>query len=331
MNNDTARQDYYALSPDLVLSAVEQYGFLTDARIFPLNSYENRVYQIGIEDDAPIIAKFYRPERWSNEAILEEHLFTEQLSEQELPVVTPKKIDGQSLLEYQGYRFAIYPQQGGQSAEPGDLDQIHQLGRLIARIHAIGKTSSFEHRLTINTQSYGKNAANFILENKFVPNHLEQAYQDTTEKLITDIEKIFTDVNQLKWIRGHGDCHYSNILWHREDGPWFVDFDDCATCPAIQDLWMLLAGSRQDQSLQISEILDGYNEFCDFNNAEIRLIEPLRTLRLLHYHAWLAKRWKDPTFPINFPWFNTESFWQEHIADLKVQQEAIHQDPLQCY
>ncbi|PCJ14766.1 MAG: serine/threonine protein kinase [Gammaproteobacteria bacterium] len=331
MNDDLVRKDYNALSPDLVLSALEHFGFQTDARIFPLNSYENRVYHIGIEDEEPLIAKFYRPERWTNEAILEEHVFTEQLSEQELPIVTPKKIDGQTLLEYQGYRFAVYPRQGGQSAEPGDLDQIHQLGRLIARIHAIGKTASFQHRPTINPIMYGQKAAHFILDNKFVPEHLEQSYREVTEKLIGDIEKIFSETNQLDWIRGHGDCHYSNILWHRDDGPWFVDFDDCATGPAMQDLWMLLAGSHQEQSLQLSEILDGYNEFCDFNNAEIRLIEPLRTLRLLHYHAWLAKRWIDPTFPKNFAWFNTESFWAEHIGDLKIQQEAIHHTPLTCY
>lgn len=326
-----AQQDYYALTPDTVLSAVSEFGFNADARIFPLNSYENRVYQIGIEDSDPIIGKFYRPGRWSDEAIMEEHHFTQQLSEQEIPVVAPISIAGQTLLSYHGYRFALYPRKGGQAPEPGDLDQLNWLGRLLGRIHNIGKSEEFHHRPTINSQTYGEKAAQFILQSGFLPAALEQQYADVSQQLATQIKTIFSNINSLHWIRGHGDFHHGNILWHRDQGPWLVDFDDCSICPAVQDIWMLLSGSRHDQSIQLSELLDGYSDFCPFDPAELKLVEPLRALRLIHYHAWLAKRWQDPAFPANFPWFNSDKFWQQHITDLQNQLVAINSDPLKWY
>ena len=332
-NSDTVQQeDYYALTPDTVLNALEAYGYQCDARILALNSYENRVYQIGLNDSDPVIAKFYRPGRWSDECILEEHEFTQELFDHEIPVVAPiQHEERRTLLNYQGYRFALYPRRGGHAPEPGDLDQLAWLGRLIGRIHAVGAVKNFEHRPTLNVQSYVLEPFQLLIEKDFIPADLLPSFEAITGDLIKELNSIFESHNSIANIRCHSDCHVGNILWVRDHGPHFVDFDDCRSGPAIQDLWMLLAGNRQEQNLQISEVLDSYTQFFDFNALELRLIEPLRTLRMIHYAGWLAKRWDDPAFPVNFTWFNSHSYWMQFIEELKEQRDKLHQDPLSFY
>jgi Ser/Thr protein kinase RdoA (MazF antagonist) len=318
---------YEKLTPDLVLDAVEACGYLSDARILALNSYENRVYQIGIEGSSPLIAKFYRPERWTTEQIIEEHEFTQALKDLEISVVPPIIDDaGKSLHEFQGFRFALYPRQGGHAPNLDDFDALVSLGRSLGRIHALGKARLFTHRPSLNLQSFARDSYDYLLTNEFIPSSLINAYKTLGADLISRCETIFSRVHYTP-IRLHGDCHPGNILW-REEVPHFVDFDDARNGPAIQDLWMLLSGEREQQTAQLSEVLDGYQEFCDFDFAELPLIEALRTLRIMHYSAWLARRWTDPAFPRHFPWFNTERYWAEHILELREQLSALQEPPL---
>jgi len=279
------------LSPDLVIDAVESIGYVSDLRIFPLNSYENRVYQIGIEDADPLIAKFYRPGRWSDLQILEEHEFSLALSTLEIPIISPlQSRDGQTLLHYQNYRFSLYPRRGGYAPELTDLDTLFTLGQHIGRIHTLGMSKDFYRRPSISLESFGIDSQKYLLK-----------------------------------IRLHGDCHPGNIL-QRPDSLYLVDLDDSRSGPAVQDLWMLLSGDRAQQETQLEAILEGYEEFCEFNHAELKLIEVFRSLRIMHYAAWLAKRWEDPAFPIAFPWFNTETYWAKHILELR-EQFATLQEP----
>ena len=326
-NNDQQdidlQQDFAALNPDTILDAVESLGLISDARIFPLNSYENRVYQIGLENDAPIIGKFYRPHRWSNEQILEEHVFTQTLSSLDIPVVAPLTFDGQTLLEYHQYRYALYPRRGGRPPELDNPEHLKWLGRFIGRIHSVGASKPFQHRPKIDIENFVTKPVEFLLQKNFIPDYLQNAYQS----LIDDLMKLLTqryDLTGIRQIRLHGDCHPGNILW-TDDGPHFVDFDDCRTGPAIQDLWMLLSGQQYEQRKQLDSLLDGYYEFYDFNPIESRLIEPLRTMRIIHYTGWLAQRWQDPTFPLNFPWFNTTNYWEQHILELREQLSLLQE------
>jgi Ser/Thr protein kinase RdoA (MazF antagonist) len=321
---------YAALTPDKVLDAVESTGLLSDARTLTLNSYENRVYQIGVEDGDPVVAKFYRPERWTTEAILEEHRFTHELADLELPVVPPSIIDGKTLHEFDGFRFSLFPRRGGQAPELDNMDNLLILGRFIGRMHAVGATKPFEHRPNIDIQSYAIDSREFLLNNDFIPKDLLPAYESLSRDLIIKLEQRFSQFSGLTNIRLHADCHPGNILW-RHNAPNFVDFDDCRMGPAIQDIWMLLSGDRQDQQMQLSEIIEGYNEFFDFNPVELNLIESFRTLRIMHYSAWLARRWTDPAFPHNFPWFNTERYWSEHILELREQFAMMDELPLALY
>ena len=325
---------YEALSPDLVLDAVESCGYLSDARVLALNSYENRVYQVGIEDASPLIAKFYRPQRWSDAQILEEHTFTQALHELEISVVPPiADADGNTLrtFAHQGnpFRFALYPRQGGHAPNLDDYDQLLSLGRVLGRIHALGRARPFIERPSLDVQSFARDSYSFLLENDFIPPSLRESYRSLGADLIRRLEDRFAQTHFTP-IRLHGDCHPGNILW-RGDAPHFVDFDDARNGPAVQDLWMLLSGEREQQSLQLAEILDGYREFCDFDLAELNLIEALRTLRIMHYSAWLARRWDDPAFPRHFPWFNTERYWGEHILELREQLAALYEPPLAVF
>lgn len=314
------------LTPDFLLDAIESQGYLCDGRLFPLNSYENRVYQVGIDDQTPLIAKFYRPMRWSDEQIAEEHRFCFQLADQELPVVAPLiNSDGLSLSEYKGFRFSLFPRKGGRAPEFDNLDNLLILGRLLGRIHLIGASEPFQCRPTLDIESYGYNSAQLISE-RFIPAELKAAYDSLTEDLLSLIEQIFSSVTDVSYIRVHGDCHAGNILW-RDDNPHFVDFDDARMAPAVQDLWMLLSGDRARRTAQLSEIVEGYSEFYDFYPKELRLVEALRTLRIMHYAAWLARRWTDPAFPMHFPWFNTVRYWSEHVLELREQYSAL-QEPL---
>lgn len=321
---------YDRLTPDRVLDAVESRGYFSDARILALNSYENRVYQVGIEDSDPLIAKFYRPERWSKEQILEEHQFSIELKEMELPVVAPlADSEGNTLHEFEGFLFALFPRQGGHAPELDNLDNLLIMGRTLGRMHKPGSAKPFEHRPKISLQRYGIENVEYLLENNFIPSSLLEAYRTLTQDLLHRLDAIKHN-STFNHIRVHGDCHSGNILW-RNDAPHFVDFDDTAMAPAIQDLWMLLSGDRHNQTLQMAEILEGYTEFMDFSPAELNLIEYYRTLRLLNYSGWLAKRWDDPAFPMAFTWFNTERYWAEHILELREQLAALDEPPLAVY
>ncbi len=314
------------LTPDFILDAVESLGHWCDGRTLALNSYENRVYQVGIEDSEPLIAKFYRPGRWSREQILEEHQFCYELVEQELPVVAPIRDDnGESLFEYQGFMLSLFKRRGGRAPELDNLDNLYQLGRLLGRFHLIGEQRPFIHRPAITTQSFGYESI-ALISDKFIPMGLKTAY----DSLVTDLMKVLEmrqkEAGEVKLIRVHGDCHGGNMLW-RDEAPNFVDFDDARMAPAVQDIWMLLCGDRYNQTLQLSEILDGYAEFHNFDLRELQLVEVLRTLRMLNYAAWLARRWEDPAFPHSFPWFNTERYWSQHILELREQFSAL-QEPV---
>lgn len=323
---ETNRHPFQKLTPSLVMDAVESLGFRCDYRTFPLNSYENRVYQVGIEDDQPLIVKFYRPQRWSDGQICEEHQFCFELAEHELPVVAPWR-DGarESLFHFADFRFSLYPRKGGHAPELDNLDNLLILGRLLGRIHRIGALRPFTERPRLDCQSFGRDSAALIAE-RFMPPEYRANYQAITADLLDAVDALLAEVD-ARCIRTHGDCHVGNILW-RDQAPHFVDFDDARMAPAVQDLWMMLSGDRPRQTAQLAELLEGYGEFNDFRPAELRLIEALRSLRMLHYSAWLARRWDDPAFPVHFPWFNTIRYWGEHILHLREQLAALNEPPL---
>lgn len=321
MNTETP---YENLSPELILDAIESIGFHCNGSLFPLNSYENRVYQIGIEDDAPLIAKFYRPQRWNDDAILEEHQFATELFSHEIPIVTPIAIaDQQTLHKHENYRFAVFPRRGGRALELDNTEQLEWIGRFIGRLHAVGSCRPFKHRMNINAQTYGHNPYQFLIQNNFIPLEIKVDYCQIVDELLQIITQNFSQIYAGELIRLHGDCHAGNILWNAE-GPNIVDLDDCLMGPAIQDIWMLVSGTTEMEiEIQLEYILRGYRQFYDFPSHQLKLIESLRTLRMIHYAAWLAKRWQDPTFPLNFPWFNTLSYWQSHLRDLHQQLQLL--------
>ncbi len=314
---------YADLTPDLILDAVDAGGYQTSGSLLALNSYENRVYQIGLEDGDFIIAKFYRPGRWDDETIIEEHDFSLELAAQEIPVIAPlPDAHQQTLRHYQGYRFALFPRRGGRPPELDDPEHLRQLGRFLGRIHATGNTRRFAHRPRLTTQRFGREALDYLLKNSFIPAEILHNYQLAAEDVLTQIENTWEALLPLRELRLHGDCHPGNILW-TDTGPHFVDLDDCLSGPAIQDLWMLLSGDRDQMSIQMQQILEGYTTFFDFDLLELQLIEPLRALRMLHYSAWLARRWHDPAFPRAFPWFNTPRYWEEQLYSLREQSERL--------
>jgi len=319
---------YQDLTPDRILNAVESLGLRCDGRLLALNSYENRVYQVGIEESAPVIAKFYRPLRWTDEAILEEHRFTLELAEREIPVVAPL-VDktGHTLHEFEGFRFTISPRQPGRAPELDDPDTLAWMGRFIGRIHAVGAIEPFVHRPTITIETFGVEPYRYIIANGFIPPDLEAAYISTVEDALQRVRAAFARAEPVALIRLHGDCHPGNVLWS-DAGPHFVDFDDCRMGPAVQDIWMLLSGDRAAMTRQLSDFMEGYKEFHDFNPRELLLMEALRTLRLIHYSGWLAQRWSDPAFPASFPWFNTQRYWQDQILALREQAALMDEPPL---
>ena len=315
---------YEALSPDKILDAVESIGLVPSGGLLALNSYENRVYQIEMEDGSFLVGKFYRPERWTNEAIIEEHTFTKELEEAEISVVTPLEIEGETLFEFDTFRFALFPRQGGHPPNLENEDDLEVLARTVARMHACGGTTTFVHRNALSAERLGHASREYLLASEFIPADIRSAYETTTEHLLTTIDEVFVNVPQQ---RIHGDCHMGNVLW-RDDTPHFVDFDDCVMGPPIQDLWMLLSGERPDQTYQLSLILDAYQEFYDFDTTTLRLIEPLRTLRIMHHAAWIGRRWADPAFPLAFPFFETARYWSEHLLSLREQQALLDEPPL---
>lgn len=329
--NDSAPSSvhpYEALTPDAVLNAVEAEGYFCDGRILALNSYENRVYQVGIEGGQPLIAKFYRPNRWSRAQIQEEHDFCAELVESELPVVPPMPTaEGHTIRTYGDFMFALFARRGGHAPEFDNLDNLEIMGRFLGRIHNVGYVKPFMHRPEISIQTYALDNIEFLLANQFIPMELETSYRTLTDDLVKVIRQRFA-ATHFETLRVHGDCHPGNVLW-RDGTPNFVDFDDTRTGPAVQDLWMLLSGSDRDQQQgQLNRILAGYQQFCRFNGAELNLIESLRTLRIINYSAWLARRWEDPAFPHNFPWFNTQRYWSDHILTLREQLAALQESPL---
>ena len=319
---------YDALTPDVILDAVDSAGFHCDGGLTALNSFENRVYQLGQEDAPPLIAKFYRPARWSDAAILEEHAFSCELAEREIPVVAPLNLPGGSTLGlFHDFRFAVYPRRAGRTPELDDTETLEWLGRFLGRIHAVGAVTTFQSRPTLDIASFGDESVALLRQRQCLPADLETAYFSVVEQVLTLIRQRWQEAGAVSNLRLHGDCHPGNILW-TEAGPHFVDFDDCRMGPAVQDLWMLLSGERREQQNQLGFLIDGYSEFADFDERELVLIEPLRTLRMLHYSAWLARRWDDPAFPANFPWFNSQRYWQDQILALREQQAALQEAPL---
>lgn len=327
----TSTHPYSELTPMAVLTAVENLGYVTDARVFALNSYENRVYQIGLEGKPSIIVKFYRPDRWSNDQILEEHSFTQELADLEIPVVPPLSFADQgTLLEFNGFQFAVFEQFIGRPPELDNLDNLLVMGRFIGRIHAVGTLQKFSHRIALSLDRFAKSSREYLLENDFLPPDLSNAYETLSQDLLDKMQQIFQVHGPIKSLRIHGDCHPGNVLW-KDDTPHFVDFDDTMSGPAMQDLWMMLSGDRNQRQAQLLELAEGYNEFHQFNSSELILVESLRTMRLMNYSAWLARRWEDPAFPLSFPWFNTERYWAEHILELREQLAALDEPPLQLF
>lgn len=328
MQHTTSATPYQDLTPDVILAAVESSGRQCDGRLLALNSFENRVYQVGIEDSMPLVAKFYRPGRWSDAAILEEHAFTRELAEQEIPVVAPlADAHARTLWQHAGYRFALFPRQGGRAPDLERAETLEWLGRFIGRIHAVGAAGKFAHRPRIDIETLGRAPREFILRSDFLAPELAPRYREVTELLLAAVTRAFERAGDFLNIRLHGDCHPGNVLW-TDHGPHFVDLDDCATGPAIQDLWMLLSGTRAEMEQQLGHVLEGYRQFATFNPAELWLVEALRALRMLHYAAWIARRWSDPAFPRAFPWFNAPRYWEEHIQSLREQLPLLDELPL---
>ncbi len=321
---------YERLTPDMIMQAVEQTGLLPDGHMLALNSYENRVLQIGIDEQPPMVVKFYRPDRWTDAAIDEEHVFSLALAAEDIPVVAPwQNAERTSLFSHQGFRFALFPRRGGRAPEPGDLDQLEWIGRFIGRIHLAGQSHRFAHRPSLDPATMGWPARDVVMQSPLLPAHERDPYAATSEQLLQRLDGAFASVD-FTTIRLHGDCHHGNILW-TEQGPHFVDLDDCRNGPAVQDLWMLLNGPREEQTVQLSAMLEGYEMFQRFDPRQLALIEPLRSLRMLHYSAWIALRWDDPAFPAAFPWAESPHYWSQHIQDLQQQLNALQQPPLRLY
>ncbi len=325
--NDQPLHSFAGLGPDLVLDALDAIGLHGDGRLLALNSYENRVYQVGMEEGPPLVVKFYRPQRWSDAAILEEHAFVDELKQAEVPVVPALTVTGRTLHLHQGYRFSVFPRQGGRTPEldaPGTREWI---GRLMGRIHATGAVRDFSARPALDVDTFGEQPRQWLISHDMIPAELRASWESVAAMAIDGVRRCYERAGGIRLLRLHGDCHTGNVLW-TDDGPHFVDFDDSRTGPAIQDLWMLLSGERAEMQRQLAELLAGYEDFLELEPRELYLIEALRTLRLLHYSAWLAMRWDDPAFPQAFPWFGSVRYWQDRILELREQVALMDEPPL---
>ena len=324
---DEATQAYRDLGPDQILDAIENLGYRCDGHLLALNSYENRVYQVGLHDQESVVAKFYRPGRWTDEAILEEHGFALELSELEIPVVPPLVAEeGATLHRHGPFRYALYPRRGGRAPDLEKSSQLEQLGRLMARIHNAGARQPFQHRPTLAIRHFGEESYVYLLDEGYIPAELEIAYRSLAEDLLLRIRACYGRAGEVLHLRLHGDSHPGNIL-STGDGFHIVDLDDARMGPAVQDLWMFLAGDRVAVTAPLADLLEGYTQFRDFEPRELHLIEALRTLRMMHYSAWLARRWQDPAFPRAFPWFNSRRYWEEHILALREQAALLEEPP----
>ncbi|MEC8230582.1 MAG: serine/threonine protein kinase [Pseudomonadota bacterium] len=318
---------FSGLSPDTILDALESQGIFLQSGLLALNSYENRVYQFLAEDGQRYVAKFYRPARWTDAQILEEHAFAQALLENEIPLAAPLTLNGETLhhhiVDGTDYRFALFPSVGGRQFENDNLDQLEWMGRFIGRIHRVAQATPFAHRPTIDVESYLDEPKRVLEQSTLLPAHLKTAFFAILNPVIEATKKAYRPSSS---IRLHGDCHPGNILWR--DGPTFVDLDDCRMGPAIQDLWMMLSGDRQQQLLQLDTLVEAYEEFHPFDTSQLTLIEPLRAMRMVHYMAWLSRRWEDPAFPRAFPWFAEDKYWEGQILALKEQLAALQEPPL---
>ncbi len=341
-----AETPYAGLSPEIVLDALDAVGLRGDGRLIQLNSYENRVFQVFLEDGRVVVAKFYRPGRWSDAQILEEHAFAAELAEHEIPLAAPWPLtaDPRSLhaarltslgatlaslatTDAGNYRFAVAERRAGRAPEVENVEVLEWIGRFIGRIHAVGAAGRFVHRLALSPASHGHEPRDWLLAHDVVPPEALPAWRGMAAAALERVDAAFAAAAPLRTLRLHGDCHLGNILWTAA-GPHFVDLDDALTGPAVQDLWMLLSGSRAERQRQLGAVLDGYEQFMDFDRRELALIEPLRTLRIIHHSAWIARRWKDPAFPIAFPWFESPAYWAEQATRLRDQIEAMDEAPL---
>ena len=332
---------FATLTPDVVLDALASVGLYGDGRLMALSSYENRVYQVTLEDGSRVVAKFYRPDRWSEAQILEEHAFAAELMAAEVPAVGPLVLGGRTLHPHAGFQFSVSPWRGGRQPELDDFEVLEWIGRFLARIHTVGAARPFAARPALDLQQFGTEPRNWLLEHELIPLDMRSRWQDACDKALELIAASAGTASpggrfglqNSTLLRLHGDCHPGNILWTPLDewgrgGPHFVDLDDARTGPAVQDLWMLLSGDRRQRTHQLGALLEGYEQFRPFDRRELALIEPLRTLRLIHYSAWLARRWQDPIFPVNFPWFGTSDYWRSQVDMLHEQIEALGEEPL---
>jgi len=325
-SRDSNRQPFSGLTPEVVLDAAAACGLEPDGRLFALNSYENRVYQLGAGERL-LVLKFYRPARWSDAQIAEEHEFTAELAAAELPVAAPLVIAGATLSRYRDFRFAAFPWMRGRAPEFDAPEARQLLARTIARIHQIGAVRPFTVRPRIGVERLGWEARALVLESELLPAALRERYSSVSGALLERVAAAFSAAPEVREIRVHGDCHLGNLLWN-ERGPVFVDLDDCAMGPRVQDLWMMLSGPPAEQQRQWQELLEGYQQFADFDFKEVTLIEPLRALRMLHHAAWVVHRWADPAFPRAFPWAAEPRYWEGHLLDLLEQIAAIDEPPL---
>lgn len=339
-------KDFYTLTPDRVLKAVEASGLECTGYCVALNSYENRVYEVEIENPESLTArnddhrslgipnsrrriiKFYRPRRWTKDQILEEHQFLQDLIDQEIPAIAPQKFaDGSTLhtLAAEGNSpdeapiyYALFPKVGGRAPEEWTPEQLPRLGRLLARIHNVGSARKAHHRITITPQTYGRENLQYLLQHNALPLELQRRYTETVQQICDLIDPLFTDLPPAQIHRVHGDCHPGNLLWNT-DGPFFLDFDDCLNGPAVQDIWLLIPGRDAEAQEQRRLLLEGYTQMRTFDPKQLRLIEGLRALRFIHYSCWIARRYKDPAFPLAFPEFGTYAYWQDELGDLEQQ------------
>lgn len=333
VDDASSETPFSGLTPERVLDALESIGLACDGRLLTLNSYENRVYLAGLDDGTERVAKFYRPHRWTDAQVLEEHAFVDELASREIPVVPPLTSDDRTLHVHRGQRFAVFERRGGRAPELDDVETRKWLGRFLGRIHAVGAIDSYRHRPALDRDTFGREPRAWIVESRIVPAPLDVVWTSVVDQALEGVEACERRAGLVRRLRLHGDCHAGNILWTETHargtgGPHFVDFDDSCTGPAMQDLWMLLSGDRDDMTRQCADLLEGYARFHDFDARELQLLEALRTLRIVHYCAWIARRWDDPAFPAAFPFFGSERYWQNQILALREQVAAMDEPPL---